>query len=276
MTATPIPRTLAMTLYGDLDTSVIDELPAGRKPISTLHKYDKSRLEVYGFIRNEIKKGRQVYIVYPLIEESEKLDFKNLAEGYESICREFPLPQYAVSMVHGKMKAVEKDFEMQRFVKGETNIMVATTVIEVGVNVPNASIMVIESAQRFGLSQLHQLRGRVGRGAEQSYCVLMTDYKITQDGKLRMKTMVDTNDGFKISEVDLQLRGPGDMEGTMQSGVLDLKIASITQDRELLELVRKEAQHILEKDEQLALPENALLNKYLSIYRKTNKWGAIS
>jgi ATP-dependent DNA helicase RecG len=276
MTATPIPRTLAMTLYGDLDTSVIDELPAGRKPISTLHKYDKSRLEVYGFIRNEIKKGRQVYIVYPLIEESEKLDFKNLAEGYESICREFPLPQYAVSMVHGKMKAVEKDFEMQRFVKGETNIMVATTVIEVGVNVPNASIMVIESAQRFGLSQLHQLRGRVGRGAEQSYCVLMTDYKITQDGKLRMKTMVDTNDGFKISEVDLQLRGPGDMEGTMQSGVLDLKIASITQDRALLEVVRKEAQHILEKDEQLALPENALLNKYLSIYRKTNKWGAIS
>lgn len=276
MTATPIPRTLAMTLYGDLDTSMIDELPAGRKPIKTIHKYDNNRLEVYGFIRNEIQKGRQVYIVYPLIAESEKLDFKNLAEGYESICREFPLPQYAVSMVHGKMKAAEKDFEMQRFVKGQTNIMVATTVIEVGVNVPNASVMIIESAQRFGLSQLHQLRGRVGRGAEQSYCILMTDFKISQDGKLRMKTMVETNDGFKISEVDLQLRGPGDMEGTMQSGVLDLRIASIVDDKEILETARKEAQQILENDNTLAKPEHILLNQYLMLYRKTNKWGAIS
>jgi ATP-dependent DNA helicase RecG len=276
MTATPIPRTLAMTLYGDLDTSLIDELPAGRKPISTIHKYDNNRLEVYGFIRNEITKGRQIYIVYPLIEESEKLDYKNLAEGYESICREFPLPKYAVSMVHGKMKPAEKDFEMARFVRGETNIMVATTVIEVGVNVSNASVMVIESAQKFGLSQLHQLRGRVGRGADQSYCILMTDFKISQDGKLRMKTMVDTNDGFKISEVDLQLRGPGDMEGTMQSGVLDLRIASITEDRDLLETVRKEAQHILEKDNELNNPEHVLLNEYLMLYRKTNKWGAIS
>ncbi|MBJ7427888.1 MAG: ATP-dependent DNA helicase RecG [Bacteroidia bacterium] len=276
MTATPIPRTLAMTLYGDLDTSMIDELPAGRKPIKTIHKYDNNRLEVYGFIRNEINKGRQVYIVYPLIAESEKLDFKNLAEGYESICREFPLPTYAVSMVHGKMKPAEKDFEMQRFVKGETNIMVATTVIEVGVNVPNASVMIIESAQRFGLSQLHQLRGRVGRGAEQSYCLLMTDFKISQDGKLRMKTMVETNDGFKISEVDLQLRGPGDMEGTMQSGVLDLRIASIIDDKEILEKARKEAQLILENDNNLQKPENAILKQYLMLYRKTNKWGAIS
>ena len=276
MTATPIPRTLAMTLYGDLDTSLIDELPAGRKPISTIHKYDNNRLEVYGFIRNEIAKGRQIYIVYPLIEESEKLDYKNLAEGYESICREFPLPKYAVSMVHGKMKPAEKDFEMARFVRGETSIMVATTVIEVGVNVANASVMVIESAQKFGLSQLHQLRGRVGRGADQSYCILMTDFKISQDGKLRMKTMVETNDGFKISEVDLQLRGPGDMEGTMQSGVLDLRIASITEDRELLETVRKEAQQILENDNELHKPEHVLLNQYLMLYRKTNKWGAIS
>ena len=276
MTATPIPRTLAMTLYGDLDTSLIDELPAGRKPISTIHKYDNNRLEVYGFIKNEIAKGRQIYIVYPLIEESEKLDYKNLAEGYESICREFPLPTYAVSMVHGKMKPAEKDFEMARFVRGETSIMVATTVIEVGVNVANASVMVIESAQKFGLSQLHQLRGRVGRGADQSYCILMTDFKISQDGKLRMKTMVETNDGFKISEVDLQLRGPGDMEGTMQSGVLDLRIASITEDKELLETVRKEAQKILENDNELLKPEHVLLNQYLMLYRKTNKWGAIS
>jgi ATP-dependent DNA helicase RecG len=276
MTATPIPRTLAMTLYGDLDTSMIDELPAGRKPIKTIHKYDNNRLAVYGFIRNEINKGRQVYIVYPLIEESEKLDFKNLSEGYESICREFPLPQFAVSMVHGKMKAAEKDFEMQRFVKGETNIMVATTVIEVGVNVPNASVMIIESAQKFGLSQLHQLRGRVGRGADQSYCLLMTDYKISAEGKLRMKTMVETNDGFKISEVDLQLRGPGDMEGTMQSGVLDLRIASIIFDKEILETARKEVQSILNNDNDLIKPEHLILNQYLMLYRKTNKWGAIS
>lgn len=276
MTATPIPRTLAMTLYGDLDTSLIDELPAGRKPIKTIHKYDNNRLKVLGFIRDEINKGRQVYIVFPLIEESEKLDFKNLTEGFESICREFPLPQFAVSMVHGKMKAKEKDFEMQRFVKGETNIMVATTVIEVGVNVPNASVMIIESAQKFGLSQLHQLRGRVGRGAEQSYCILMTDYKISAEGKLRMKTMVDTNDGFKISEVDLQLRGPGDMEGTMQSGVLDLRIASIIYDKEILEAARNEAQLILNADNELKKPEHLVLNQYLLLYRKTNKWGAIS
>ena len=213
MTATPIPRTLAMSLYGDLDISVIDELPPGRKPIQTVHRYDSHRLQVWKFLKDEIAKGRQAYIVYPLIQESEKMDFKDLMDGYESISRDFPLPTYAVSMVHGKMKPAEKEAEMNRFAEGKTNIMIATTVIEVGVNVPNASVMVIESAERFGLSQLHQLRGRVGRGADQSYCVLMTGFKLSEDTKTRLETMVRTNDGFEIAEVDLKLRGPGDIYG---------------------------------------------------------------
>ena len=230
MTATPIPRTLAMTLYGDLDVSIIDELPPGRKSIKTIHKFDANRLRVNGFIKEEIEKGRQVYIVYPLIEESEKLDYQDLMDGYESICRAFPMPTYNVSIVHGRMKPKDKEFEMNRFVKGETQIMVATTVIEVGVNVPNASIMIIESAERFGLSQLHQLRGRVGRGAEQSFCVLITSFKLSKEAKLRMETMVRTNNGFEIADVDLKLRGPGDIMGTRQSGILDLKIADLGKD----------------------------------------------
>ncbi|MFN4083535.1 MAG: ATP-dependent DNA helicase RecG [Bacteroidia bacterium] len=276
MTATPIPRTLAMTLYGDLDNSIIDELPAGRKPIKTIHKFDNARLAVYGFLKKEIAKGRQVYIVYPLIEESEKLSYKNLIEGYNSILIEFPMPQYQVSMVHGKMKPAEKDFEMQRFVKGETQIMVATTVIEVGVNVPNASVMVIESAEKFGLSQLHQLRGRVGRGAEQSYCILLTDVKLSNDAKLRLKTMCETNDGFRIAEVDLQLRGPGEMEGTAQSGTLNLKIANLYQDGELLQAARVAAINVLQVDPTLTKPDNALLLNYFNQYQKNAKWGSIS
>src|SRR5699024_1643527 len=224
MTATPIPRTLAMSLYGDLDISVIDELPPGRKPIQTLHKYDSNRLGIQGFMRTEIHKGRQVYVVFPLIEESEALDYKNLMEGYESLSRDFPMPKYQISVVHGQMSAADKEYEMQRFANGKTQIMIATTVIEVGVNVPNASVMIIESAERFGLSQLHQLRGRVGRGAEQSYCILITSYKLSKESKTRMETMVATNDGFKIAEVDLKLRGPGDLMGTQQSGVLNLRI----------------------------------------------------
>jgi ATP-dependent DNA helicase RecG len=244
MTATPIPRTLAMTLYGDLDVSVIDELPAGRKAIQTIHRYDSHRLQVFGFIQNEIQKGRQVYIVYPLIEESEKLDFKDLMDGYESISRAFP--EVPLGILHGKMKPADKDFEMARFVKNETKIMVATTVIEVGVNVPNASVMIIESAERFGLAQLHQLRGRVGRGAEQSYCLLMTDYKISADTKKRIETMVRTNNGFEIAEVDLQLRGPGDIGGTRQSGAIDLMIADLAKDGEILKESRETAVTILE------------------------------
>lgn len=257
MTATPIPRTLAMTLYGDLDISVIDELPPGRKPITTLHKYDSSRTEVFGLIRRELQKGRQAYIVYPLIEESETQDYKDLYDGYESVARSFP--EFHVSIVHGKMKAEAKDFEMQRFVRGETQIMVATTVIEVGVNVPNASVMVIESAEKFGLSQLHQLRGRVGRGAEQSYCILMSSYKLTESGKKRLETMVQTNDGFRIAEVDLELRGPGDIEGKRQSGELRFRIADITRDQQTLVAARNIAKEILEKDPALSLPENQLL-----------------
>ena len=256
MTATPIPRTLAMTFYGDLDVSVIDELPPGRKPISTYHRFDSSRLNLFSFLRKEIVKGRQIYIVYPLIEESEKLDFNNLMDGYESISRSFPLPDYKVSIVHGKMKPEDKNFEMERFVKGETNIMVATTVIEVGVNVPNASVMVIESAERFGLSQLHQLRGRVGRGAEKSYCILMTGNKLSADSKLRMSTMSRTNDGFEIAEVDLKLRGPGDILGTKQSGLLDLKIADLSKDGQLVSLARSVAKNILKEDPQLQKKEN--------------------
>lgn len=277
MTATPIPRTLAMTLYGDLDSSVINEMPPGRKPIRTVHYYDSQRLRVFGFMKEQIALGRQIYIVYPLIEESEKLDYKNLMDGYESIARAFPLPQYCVSIVHGKMKPADKDFEMQRFVKGETHIMVATTVIEVGVNVPNASVMIIESAERFGLSQLHQLRGRVGRGAEQSFCILMTSGKLGKDSKLRMETMVRTNDGFEIAEVDLKLRGPGDLEGTQQSGLPGLRLADITKDAAILQHARSVAMEILEDDPKLEKEENAGLVKEMNRDEKGSvNWGRIS
>ena len=263
MTATPIPRTLAMTLYGDLDYSVIDELPPGRKPVKTLHSYDAKRNSLFDFVRRQIAQGRQIYFVYPLIEESEKLDLKDLMDGYESITRAFPLPDYAVSIVHGKMNQADKDFEMERFVKGETQIMVSTTVIEVGVDVPNASVMVIESAERFGLSQLHQLRGRVGRGADQSYCILMTDYKLTADGKKRIATMVNSNDGFEIADVDLSLRGPGDLQGTRQSGLPEFKIADLGKDDKILKDAREMASMILDKDPGLNHPANALLKKTL-------------
>lgn len=248
MTATPIPRTLAMSLYGDLDISVIDELPPGRKPIKTVHRYDSHRLSVFQFIRDEIDKGRQAYIVYPLIEESSNFDYKDLMDGYESIARDFPMPKYQTSILHGQMKPEDKAYEMQRFAEGKTQIMVATTVIEVGVNVPNASVMIIESAERFGLSQLHQLRGRVGRGAEQSYCILMTGKKLGEDARTRMQAMTQTNDGFKLSEIDLKLRGPGDLMGTQQSGVLDLKIADLVKDNQLLKTARSYAQHIVKND----------------------------
>lgn len=263
MTATPIPRTLAMTLYGDLDYSVLDELPPGRKPVKTVHYYDAKRNTVFDFVRSQIKLGRQAYFVYPLIDESEKLDLKDLMDGYDSITRAFPLPDYAVSIVHGKMNPDDKDFEMQRFVKGETQIMVSTTVIEVGVDVPNASVMIIESAQRFGLSQLHQLRGRVGRGADQSFCILMTDYKLSADAKKRITTMVNTNDGFEIADVDLSLRGPGDLQGTRQSGLPDLKIADLAKDEKILKHARDIASRILEKDPSLSLPANLLLKNTL-------------
>ncbi len=259
MTATPIPRTLAMSLYGDLDISVIDELPPGRKPIQTVHRFDSNRLKVWKFLRDEITLGRQIYIVYPLIQESEKMDFKDLMDGYESISRDFPLPQYSISILHGKMKPADKDAEMKRFSEGKTNIMVATTVIEVGVNVPNASVMIIESAERFGLSQLHQLRGRVGRGAEQSYCILMTSHKLSSDSKTRMETMVQTNDGFEIAEVDLKLRGPGDLMGTQQSGVLNLQIADLVRDRDTLALARNYALKLLKEDAGMKKPEHTAL-----------------
>ncbi len=259
MTATPIPRTLAMSLYGDLDISVIDELPPGRKQVKTVHRYDNNRLKVFQFIRDEIRKGRQVYIVYPLIQESEALDYKDLMDGYESISRDFPMPEYQISIVHGRMKAEDKDYEMRRFAKGETQIMVATTVIEVGVNIPNASVMIIESAERFGLSQLHQLRGRVGRGAEQSYCILITGSKLSNDARTRLETMVRTNDGFEIAEVDLRLRGPGDLMGTQQSGVLNLKIADVVRDNDILKTARFYALRILREDPDLNLEKNRLL-----------------
>ena len=276
MTATPIPRTLAMTLYGDLDVSVIDELPPGRKPIQTIHQFDNRRASLYAGIRKQIEEGRQVYIVYPLIKESEKMDIKNLEEGYGHICAEFP--QCKVSKVHGQMKPAEKDAEMQRFVSGETQIMVATTVIEVGVNVPNASVMVIENAERFGLSQLHQLRGRVGRGADQSYCILVTSYKLSEDTRKRLEIMVQTNDGFEIAEADLKLRGPGDLEGTQQSGVaFDLKIADIARDGQLLQHVREVASAIIDKDPTGTLLENEVLWRQLQALRKTHvNWAAIS
>ncbi len=277
MTATPIPRTLAMSLYGDLDISVIDELPPGRKPIQTVHRYDSNRLKVWKFIRDEIALGRQIYIVYPLIQESEKMDFKDLMDGYESISRDFPLPDYSISILHGKMKPADKDAEMKRFSEGKTNIMVATTVIEVGVNIPNASVMIIESAERFGLSQLHQLRGRVGRGAEQSYCILMTSHKLSADSKTRMETMVQTNDGFEIAEVDLNLRGPGDLMGTQQSGVLNLQIADIVRDRDILILARNYALKILKDDAPMQKPENAILRAtYIELTKKKNIWNYIS
>lgn len=275
MTATPIPRTLAMTLYGDLDVSVIDELPAGRKPIQTVHRYDKDRLKVFGFINQEVQKGRQVYIVYPLIEESETMDLKNLMDGFESISRAFP--HYPISIVYGTMKSDAKDFEMQRFVKGETKIMVATTVIEVGVNVPNASVMIIENAERFGLSQLHQLRGRVGRGAEQSYCVLMSKLELSKDSRVRLDTMVRTNDGFEIADVDLRLRGPGDLMGTQQSGITDLLIADLSRDAQILTLARNAAQQVLANDPELNQLQNAPILRQVRQQKKhAVNWSRIS
>lgn len=277
MTATPIPRTLAMSVYGDLDISIIDELPPGRKAIKTVHRYDTNRLKVFKFIRDEIKLGRQVYIVYPLIKENATMDYKDLMDGYESISRDFPMPNYQISIVHGKMKPSDKEYEMQRFIKGETNIMVATTVIEVGVNVPNASVMIVESAERFGLSQLHQLRGRVGRGADQSYCILMTSHKLSSNGKARIETMVKTSDGFEIAEVDLRLRGPGDIMGTQQSGILNLKIADIIKDNDILKLARFHAKKILNDDPSLSHQDNtAILNTYRSMAKYKNIWNYIS
>ena len=277
MTATPIPRTLAMTLYGNLDVSVIDELPPGRKPIKTVHFFESKRLRVLGFMREQIKLGRQIYVVYPLISESEHLDLKNLMDGFENIQHDFPLPEFQVSVVHGRMKADEKEFEMKRFVEGKTDIMVSTTVIEVGVDVPNASVMIIENAERFGLSQLHQLRGRVGRGADQSYCILMSGHKLSAEGRKRLEIMVKSNDGFEIAEADLKLRGPGDMQGTQQSGVLDLRIANLAQDGDLIMLTRKVAETILEKDDHLADPENKLLrDQIVKIRRQRRNWSRIS
>lgn len=274
MTATPIPRTLAMTLYGDLDVSVIDELPAGRKPIKTIHRFDSHRLQVNGFLKEQMNQGRQVYIVYPLIDESEKLDLKHLMDGYESACRAFP--DVAVSIVHGKMKPEAKEYEMKRFVKGETKIMVATTVIEVGVDVPNASVMVIENAERFGLSQLHQLRGRVGRGADQSYCLLMTSFKLSAESKKRIETMVRTTNGFEIAEVDLQLRGPGDLMGTQQSGILDLLIADLGKDGNLLQTARDAALTVLNNDPDLIKPENKLIRDQIELFQHAStNWSRI-
>lgn len=277
MTATPIPRTLAMSLYGDLDISIIDELPPGRKAVKTAHRYDKNRLHVFAFIREEIKKGRQVYVVYPLIKESEALDYKDLMDGHESLSREFPMPDYQISIVHGKMKPEDKEYEMARFVKGETQIMVATTVIEVGVDIPNASVMIIESAERFGLSQLHQLRGRVGRGADQSYCILMSADQLTQDAQTRLETMVGTNDGFEIAEVDLKLRGPGDLMGTQQSGILALKIADIVKDNDILKTARYHALELMKVDPDLSAAANASTRQTLNaLLKEKNIWNYIS
>lgn len=278
MTATPIPRTLAMTLYGDLDVSVIDELPPGRKAIKTVHRYEKDRLRVLGFIKEEVDKGRQAYIVYPLIEESEHFNYSNLMEGYESISRAFPMPNYQVSIVHGQMHTSDKDLEMQRFKEGETHIMVATTVIEVGVDVPNASLMIIESANRFGLSQLHQLRGRVGRGAEQSFCILLTDYKLSNDARQRLQTMVDTNDGFKIAEMDMKLRGPGMIQGTQQSGNLNLQIADVIKDQPILQKARAAAIALMENDPDLLLPEHQELKTFIASQKEKERleWSRIS
>ncbi|NIG53269.1 ATP-dependent DNA helicase RecG [Chitinophaga sp. Cy-1792] len=276
MTATPIPRTLAMTIYGDLDVSVIDEMPPGRKPITTVHKTEFQRPQVMDFIKEEVKKGRQAYIVYPLIEDSEKMDYENLMKGYEEVKAFFPEPQYYISMVHGRQPADMRETNMQRFVSGDTNIMVATTVIEVGVNVPNASVMVIESTERFGLSQLHQLRGRVGRGAEQSFCVLMTGNKVSKDSKERINVMVQTNNGFIISEKDMELRGPGDIEGTRQSGILDFKLADILADKPILDAARNSAEKLLQQDMDLQLPENQGLREFLASQRSKTVWSKIS
>ena len=277
MTATPIPRTLAMSLYGDLDVSVIDELPPGRKPIKTVHRYDSNRLKVFQFLKDEINKGRQVYVVYPLIQESETLDYKDLMDGYESIVRSFPQPEYQISIVHGQMKPADKDYEMERFIKGETQIMVATTVIEVGVNVPNASVMIIESAERFGLSQVHQLRGRVVRRAEQSFFILMTEHKLSDDSKTRLQTMTQTNDGFEIAEVDLKLRGPGDLMGTQQSGVLTLKIADIVKDNDILKTARYYAIQLLKSDPNLEDPLNKEVRvSYERLQKNKTIWNYIS
>ena len=277
MTATPIPRTLAMSLYGDLDISLIDEMPPGRKPVKTMHKYDNNRLKVFQFIKEKIKEGQQIYVVYPLIEESEKLDFKDLMDGYESLSRSFPIPKYQISIVHGKMKADNKAYEMKRFAEGKTQIMVATTVIEVGVNIPNASVMIIESAERFGLSQLHQLRGRVGRGNEQSFCILMTGSKLSDESKIRVQTMVKTNNGFEIAEVDLKIRGPGNILGTQQSGILRLKIADIVKDNKLLKIARELAKKILSKDPKLENSENQIIKRNLSnLQYESNIWNLIS
>jgi ATP-dependent DNA helicase RecG len=278
MTATPIPRTLAMTLYGDLDVSVIDELPPGRKPIKTLHYTDSKRLRVHGFMRKQIAEGRQIYNVFPLIQESEKMDYKDLEDGYFSLKQAFPSPEYAVSIVHGRLKSDEKDFEMKRFLEKKTQIMVATTVIEVGVDIPNATVMIIESAERFGLSQLHQLRGRVGRGGDQSYCILMSSHKLGDEARLRLETMVRTNDGFEIAEEDLKLRGPGDLEGTQQSGIpFELKIASLGKDAQILQYARNIAIEVLEEDPQLDAPENEILVRQLKkLSRGPFDWSVIS
>lgn len=277
MTATPIPRTLAMTLYGDLENSVIDELPPGRKPVETRHVYENKRNQVFGFLKQMIDKGQQVYIVYPLIEESETLDYKNLMEGYEAVCREFPRPDYQVGIVHGQMKPEDKEYEMNRFKEGHTQILVSTTVIEVGVDVPNATVMVIESAERFGLSQLHQLRGRVGRGAEKSYCILMTGYELSREARVRMETMCKTNDGFELSEADMNLRGPGDMMGTRQSGDLNFKIANLATDQKILDAARKAAQQLIQEDPDLQKPENQQLQYLLEEGEQSGlKWSLIS
>ncbi|MBO6050683.1 MAG: ATP-dependent DNA helicase RecG [Bacteroidales bacterium] len=277
MTATPIPRTLAMTLYGDLDLSVIDELPQGRKPIITAHYFEKDRLRLNGFLKKEIAKGRQIFVVYPLIQESEKMDLQDLMAGYEAMSQSFPLPQYALGIVHGKMKPEEKDFEMQRFIKNQTQILLSTTVIEVGIDVPNATVMVVENAERFGLSQLHQLRGRVGRGGEQSYCILMSGDKLTNESKQRLDAMVSTNDGFEIANIDLKLRGPGDLQGTQQSGILDFKIADLVKDEKLVVYTRNLAMSLLDNDPELSKPQNAPIARYLAeLMRKNVYWGMIS
>jgi ATP-dependent DNA helicase RecG len=276
MTATPIPRTLAMTAYGDLDYSVMDELPPGRQPITTVHRFDTYRPKVMDFIRTEIDLGRQVYIIFPLIEESAKLDYENLMSGYENVKAYFPEPRYWVSMVHGRQPADQKETNMQRFVRGDTQIMVSTTVIEVGVNVPNATVMVIESAEKFGLSQLHQLRGRVGRGAEKSYCILMTGSQLSNDARERIKIMTSTGNGFEIAEKDLELRGPGEIEGTRQSGALNLKLADIIKDRNILETAKKVAEEIVEKDPEIDLPENEALKNYLMSLQGKTPWSRIS
>ena len=276
MTATPIPRTLALTVYGDLDYSAIDELPPGRKPISTFHRFENSRPQVMDFIKKEIALGRQAYIIYPLIEESSKLDYENLMKGYEEVKSFFPEPKYWISMVHGKQTPEQKESNMQKFSSGDTNILVGTTVIEVGVNVPNASVMVIESTEKFGLSQLHQLRGRVGRGAEKSYCILLTSHKLSHDARERIKIMEETNDGFKIAEKDLELRGPGEMEGTRQSGALQFKLASIVDDKPMLEAARNAVSKILDEDYDLIAEDNQSLKAFLQSQKGKTKWSKIS